>query len=127
MLCSCACLPGVSGECVPRSGINCWVAGHKCSALGGAARVFQAGCTHLPTGGSSKVSGFGVPWWLSGLRIQYCHCCGLGCLCVEASSPKNSHLPSSVAKKKKSLWISWYLCPIHTESGESASQRVGAC
>ena len=21
---------------------------------------------------------FGVPWWLSRLRIQHCHCCGMG-------------------------------------------------
>ena len=25
-----------------------------------------------------KISEIGVPMWLSGLRIQCCHCCGLG-------------------------------------------------
>ena len=25
---------------------------------------------------------FGDPWWLSGLRIQSCHCCGLSLLCL---------------------------------------------
>ena len=27
------------------------------------------------------------PWWLSGLRIQYCHCCGSGCCCDWSSIP----------------------------------------
>ena len=29
----------------------------------------------------------GVPWWLSGLRIWHCHCCGLGCCCGTDSVP----------------------------------------
>ena len=29
----------------------------------------------------------GVPWWLSRLRIQHCHCCGSGCSCGSGSIP----------------------------------------
>ena len=29
----------------------------------------------------------GVPWWLSGLRMQCFHCSGLGCCCVTGSIP----------------------------------------
>ena len=29
----------------------------------------------------------GVPWWLSGLRIQHCHCCDLGHCCGKSSVP----------------------------------------
>ena len=29
----------------------------------------------------------GVPWWLSGLRIWHCHCCGSGYCCGSGSVP----------------------------------------
>jgi len=30
---------------------------------------------------------FRVPWWLSRLRIQHCHCCGSGDCCGMGSNP----------------------------------------
>ena len=29
----------------------------------------------------------GVPWWLSGLKMQHCHCCGSGQFCGAGSIP----------------------------------------
>ena len=47
----------------------------------------------------------GVPWWLSGLRIWCCYCCGSGCCCGRDSIPGLGELPHvrGTAKKKKLL------------------------
>ena len=46
----------------------------------------------------------GVPWWLAGLRIQHCHCCGLvtAVAWVRSLAQGFPHA-AGVAKKKKKL------------------------
>ena len=41
----------------------------------------------------------GVPWWLRGLRIQYCHFCGVG----SVPGPKLVHV-AGATKKEKQNW-----------------------
>ena len=51
----------------------------------------------------------GVPWWGSGLRIQCCHCCGLGCSGGSGLIPGSGTSAScavGMAKKKRN-WISF--------------------
>lgn len=52
----------------------------------------------------------GAPWWLNGLRIWCCHCCGSGG-CYGGGSipgPGTSACPSCSQKKKK---LAMVLCP----------------
>ena len=39
----------------------------------------------------------GVPWWLCGLRIWHCHCCGIGSI----PAPRSSVCHSAAGKKKR--------------------------
>ena len=49
-----------------------------------------------------KKAGHGVPWWLSRLRTQNCHCCDLGCCCGVGSILGRELLHAvGVGKKKK--------------------------
>ena len=45
----------------------------------------------------------GVPWWLSGLRLWHCHCCGCGYCCDSGLIPGlgNSACCRYSQKKKK--------------------------
>ena len=42
----------------------------------------------------------GVPWWLSGLKIWWCHCCGVGLILAWEISHAGGK-----AKKKKEIYI----------------------
>ena len=42
----------------------------------------------------------GIPWWLSGLRTQHCHCCGMGSILCPGTSPC---CECSQKKKKKKV------------------------
>ena len=37
--------------------------------------------------GHQQNCGFGVLWWVSGLKIWHCYCCGSGCCCGMGSIP----------------------------------------
>ena len=56
----------------------------------------------------------GVPWWLSGLRIRHCHCCGLGCCCAVGliSWPRTSACCGARPKRKRTFrkGYHWNLC-----------------
>ena len=43
-----------------------------------------------------------VPWWPSGLKILYCHCCGPSCYCGVGSipAPRTSHAIGVDGEKK---------------------------
>ena len=58
----------------------------------------------------------GVLWWLSGLKIQRCHCCGSGYLCGTGSflGPGTSEY----RKKKKRNYVRRWKCKL-TLSWES--------
>ena len=45
-----------------------------------------------------RIKHLGIPWWLSGLRIGHCYCCGLGHSCGVSSIPSpetSEHLNES--------------------------------
>ena len=59
----------------------------------------KLGCMH------TKKRPHGVPWWLSGLRIWCCHCCGSSCCCGTGLIPGletyTCHRHSYKRKKKR--------------------------
>ena len=40
----------------------------------------------------------GVPWWLSGLRIRHCHCCGMGLIPGLGTFTGHGHSKKKIAK-----------------------------
>ena len=57
-----------------------------------------------------KPSSSGIPWWLSRLMIQCCHCCGSGVTAVvqvQSLAQKLLHAMSA-AKEKKNHTVSTY-------------------
>ena len=46
-----------------------------------------------------------VPWWLSRLKIQYCHCSGLDHCCVAQVQPRARDLPRASGTAKKNFFL----------------------
>ena len=55
-----------------------------------------------PMLGLKKTSHPGVPWWLSGLSTQHCHCCALAVAQVQPLASRTSTWLRHWEKKKKS-------------------------
>ena len=55
--------------------------------------------TGTPSCFFKKENPWGVPWWLSGLRIRYCHCCGTGL--IPGLGTSTCHKCSKKRKKRK--------------------------
>ena len=76
---------------------------------------------HFAVGVLSKESFPGVPWWLSGLRIQHCHCCGSDYSCganLISSIQELLYVSGANQKqktKKKTYTIFSLNCPARTK------------
>ena len=53
----------------------------------------------------------GVPWWLSGLKIQHCHCCGTGRYCGGVGSIPGLGTPvcHGCGKKHKACMMFYFI------------------
>ena len=60
---------------------------------------------------NNKETRLRIPWWLSGLRISCCHCCGLGCKCskVLIPDPGTSVCWNCRKKKKRNQALFFFL------------------
>ena len=69
----------------------------------------------------------GVPWWLRGLRIWHCHCCGTGHCCVQSLARNFCTLkaqPKIKINYKKQKLKTLGTCPSFCATAESSHKDI---